>query len=53
MKKSEMYRVAQVAILDDKSLSISERLETLKELMAAESVAKYSEEKEAEQEEEF
>lgn len=43
MKKSEIYRMAQVAILDDKSICIEERLEILKELMDAENLAKYSE----------
>lgn len=48
MKKSEQYRRAQMAILRAPDLIDAQKLEILATLMADESLAKWSEEKEAE-----
>ena len=52
MKKSEMYRMSQMAVLRDPTIRGEDTLEILKELMAAETLARYCEEQDAEQEEE-
>lgn len=44
MKKSEMYKLAQVAVVNSQSMNVYQKLEILKELMDAESLAKFSEE---------
>lgn len=43
MKKSEMYRLAQGAVLTNTYLSIEDRLEILRELMGNEDLAKFVE----------
>ena len=47
MKKSEMYRLAQGAVLTNEYLSIEDKLEILRELMSKEDLEKFTEEKEA------
>ena len=47
MKKSEIYRMAQLAILEDRRLSNDEKLDVIRELQDKESVALYVEETEA------
>lgn len=46
MKKSEMYRVAQIAVLETCQVSAGTKLEILRELMNKEDVAKFVEEQE-------
>lgn len=47
MKKSEIYYLAQVAVVNSPSIIGEKKLEILKELMDKEALAKWSEEKEA------
>lgn len=44
MKKSEIYRVAQMAIVDSHKIDVEDKLEMLKELMFRESMEKTYEE---------
>jgi hypothetical protein len=44
MKKSEIYRVAQMAIVDSHKIDVEDKLEMLKELMFRESTEKTYEE---------
>lgn len=43
MKKSEMYRLAQFAVLNSLSIEAEKKLEILRVLMDDENLAKYSE----------
>lgn len=47
MKKSEIYYLAQMAVVNSLSIIGEKKLEILKELMDKEALAKWSEEKEA------
>ena len=49
MKKSEIYRVAQMAIVDSHKIDVEDKLEILRELFEKENTAKYWETKEAEE----
>ena len=49
MKKSEIYRMAQGAVLTNEYLIIDDKLEILRELMDKEDVALYTERKEEEE----
>ena len=44
MKKSEMYRLAQIAVVNSQSICVTDKLEVLRELMDAENLALWSEE---------
>ena len=46
MKKSEIYRMAQVAVLMNASINVREKLEILRELIDKEDVALFCEKKE-------
>lgn len=46
MKKSEMYKLAQKAVLNAQSIVIDDKLEVLRELMDREATAKYVENQE-------
>ena len=48
MKKSEMYHAAQLAVLGTTRLDPEEKLETLRELMVKEELAKFTEKEEKE-----
>lgn len=50
MKKSEMYYLAQIAVVNSQSIAVTDKLEVLQELMEAESLAKYREEQEEKEE---
>lgn len=50
MKKSEVYRQAQGAVMANAYISIDDKLEILRVLMNDEDVAKYCEERAAEKE---
>lgn len=47
MKKSEIYKAAQIAVFKDDALSINDALDVLYELMEAERLALFNEEREA------
>lgn len=47
MKKSEIYYLAQVAVVNSPSIIGEKKLKILKELMDKEALAKWAEEKEA------
>lgn len=47
MKKSEIYYLAQMAVVNSLSIIGEKKLEILKELMDKEALAKWAEEKEA------
>lgn len=47
MKKSEIYKLAQVAVMQFPLANSKEKLEVLRELMNMEDVAKYTEDLEA------
>ena len=49
MKKSALYRLAQIAVVNSRSILADTKLEILQELMDAEKLARYGEEKVAEQ----
>lgn len=49
MKKSEMYRMAQGAVLTNTYLSIEDKLEILRELMGKEDVELFCEQREDEE----
>ena len=49
MKKSELYKSAQIAVLNSMSICAVDKLEILKELMSQESLAKFCEEQEKEE----
>ena len=51
MKKSDMFMLAQYAVIRDDTLAPSEKVEILKALMSEENVAAWIETKEAEKEE--
>lgn len=51
MKKSEIYRMVQVAILDNDKIAETFKLEILRELFAQEDLAKFSEAQEVKQQE--
>lgn len=44
MKKSEMFKVAQIAVVNSLSICVTDKLEVLRELMDKEDVALYVEE---------
>ncbi len=46
MKKSEMYRIAQIAVLGTMKVEAEEKLPILRELMRAEDLEKFSEREE-------
>lgn len=46
MKKSEIYRIAQKAVIYCEAISANEKLEVLRELMAKEDIERFSEERE-------
>ena len=46
MKKSEMYRLAQIAVVNSQSICVTDKLEVLKELMDAEKLSRFGEEQE-------
>lgn len=46
MKKSEMYKLAQVAVIEHPMLSSKQKIEILKELLDKESVALFVEKQE-------
>lgn len=46
MKESERYKKAQVAVINSEFLCIEDKLEVLRELMDAEKLALYNEERE-------
>lgn len=46
MKKSEMYKLAQKAVLLSQAMMVDEKLEVLRELMNREDTAKFVEEQE-------
>lgn len=48
MKKSELYRYAQGAVLECDQLTVQTRLEILRELMSKEDIALFTESKETE-----
>lgn len=50
MKKSEIYHKAQILVLSSADLTYETELEMLRELIAQEDLAKFSEEQEAKQE---
>lgn len=52
MKKSEIYKKAQLAVLSDSRLSDSDKLEILRELQDKEGTALFCEKREAEQNDE-
>ena len=52
MKKSEMYKKAQIAILQMDGLTFKETLEILRELMDQEELEKWKEDKAEEEEQE-
>jgi hypothetical protein len=45
MKKSEIYKAAQIAVLNSMSMCDANKLVVLKELMSQENLAKFIEEK--------
>ena len=47
MKKSEIYRITQIAVVGNENISTEAKLEILKELMDAEKWAAFGEEREA------
>lgn len=47
MKKSEIYRLAQGAVVMCEMLSVPDKLEILRELMSKEDLERFTEEKEA------
>lgn len=47
MKKSEMYKYAQMAVMRDQGMSSLDKLEILRELMDREDIEKYMEDMEA------
>lgn len=49
MKKSEMYKLAQCAVINSNSILTDDKLEILRELMGKEDVALYTERKEEEE----
>lgn len=49
MKKSEIYHLAQVAVLNTATIAPENKLEILHELMDAESLAQFTEEMAAEE----
>ena len=49
MKKSEMFKIAQMAVVDSHKINVEDKLEILRELMDKEDLAKYVEKKEAEE----
>lgn len=46
MKRSEAYKLAQLAVVNSLSLCPVDKLEVLKELMSQENIAKFCEEQE-------
>lgn len=48
MKKSEIYKAAQIAVFKDDALTVDDALEVLYVLMEAERLALFTEEREAE-----
>lgn len=50
MKKSEIYRMLQYMVLRDHEILSPDKLEILRELMAQEDLAKFTEEQEAKEE---
>ena len=50
MMKSELYRLAQVAVMDLGIINHKDRLEILRELMSQEDLAKFVEEQESKNE---
>ena len=46
MKKSEMYRLAQIAVVNSQSICVTDKLEVMRELMDAEKLARFGEEQE-------
>ena len=51
MKRSSIYYLAQRAVITDESIAVDARIEVLRELMSAESLAKLVEEREKETDE--
>lgn len=49
MKKSEMYKAAQLAVLKSDDISAEDKLKILNELLSDESVARFSEKREVEE----
>ena len=47
MKKSELYRMAQIAVMHYQGLCSMDKLEVLRELMSREDMEKYMEDMEA------
>lgn len=45
MKKSEVYRLAQIAVISTQSIELKQKPDILRELIEAENLAKYCEEK--------
>ena len=50
MKKSKIYRLAQLAVIKDDLIAVDDKLEILRVLMTDEDVAEYCESNEVEQE---
>lgn len=46
MKKSTLYHLAQIAVVNSQSIAVTDKLEILAELMDAEKLARFCEEKE-------
>jgi hypothetical protein len=49
MKKSEMYKAAQLAVLKSEEISAEDKLEILNELLSDESTAIFTEKRKAEE----
>lgn len=52
MKRSEIYKLAQIAVLDSVAMGGNAKLEILRELMGAENLALYCESKDEENKDE-
>ncbi len=50
MKRSDIFRSAQVAVVQYSGINIYQKLEVLRELMSQEDLAKYVEERESQNE---